>query len=376
MDQLFRPLRVARGPDMKNRFMLAPMTNQQSREDGTITDEEIHWLKVRAEGGFGMIATCATYVHEGGKGFPGELGIFSDAHIDGLARLAAALRSAGSLSCVQLYHGGMRAVPALIHGQPISPSGDAATGARAMTAAEIEDVINQFVAAAGRAEKAGFDGVQLHGAHGYLISEFLSREYNRREDDFGGTVTNRSRFLFEIVRRIRRHCRPDFQLGVRLSPERFGQDLPDVVQIAQRLLSEGNIDFLDMSLWDVFKEPEDDKFKGRTLMSYFTELERGRTLLGVAGMLIQPSDVLRCIASGADYVSLAKVAILHHDYPLRMAQDPAFVPNWLPVTASYLRDQGLSTPFIAYLATWTQFVSDYEVPADAVRFDISEYLKK
>jgi len=376
IDQLFCPLSVEHGPAMKNRFMLAPMTNQQSHEDGTITDDEIHWLKVRAEGGFGMIATCATHVHENGKGFPGQLGIFSDVHIEGLARLATALRSASSLSCVQLYHGGMRAVPKLINGQLISPSDDSKTGARAMSAVEIEDTINHFVAAAVRAEKAGFDGVQLHGAHGYLISAFLSKEFNRREDDFGGSVGNRSRFLFEIVRRIRQRCRHDFQLGVRLSPERFGQDLPDVIQVAQRLLSEGNIDYLDMSLWDAFKEPEDDKLKGRTLMSYFTELERGRTRLGVAGKLIRPSDVVRCIESGADYVSLGKVAVLYHDYPRKMERDPEFEPDWLPVTASYLREQGLGETFIAFLATWTNFVSDYEVPADAVRFDIGEYLKK
>lgn len=377
MDQLFCPLSIARGPAMKNRFMLAPMTNQQSHEDGTITDDEIHWLKVRAEGGFGMIATCASHVHEDGKGFPGQLGIFSDAHIKGLARLATALRYAGSLSCVQLYHGGMRAVrPKLVNGPLFSPSDDSKTGSRAMSAVEIDDTINHFVAASVRAEKAGFDGVQLHGAHGYLISAFLSREFNRRNDDFGGTAENRSRFLFEIVRRIRQRCRHDFQLGVRLSPERFGQDLPDVIQVAQRLLSEGNIDFLDMSLWDVLKEPEDNKLKGRSLMSYFTELERGKTRLGVAGKLIQPSDITRCMESGADYVSLGKVAVLHHDYPLRMERDPAFAPNWLPVTANYLREQGLGEAFIAYLATWTNFVSDYEVPADAVRFDIGEYLKK
>jgi 2,4-dienoyl-CoA reductase-like NADH-dependent reductase (Old Yellow Enzyme family) len=161
-----------------------------------------------------------------------------------------------------------------------------------------------------------------------------------------------------------------------LSPERFGQDLGDVLQVAQRMLSEAQIDYLDMSLWDVFKEPEDERYRGRSLLSYFTELERGKVRLGVAGKLIQPADIVRCFNNGVDFVILGKVAILHKDYPSRMETEREFMANWLPVTADYLRDQGLGEKFIAYLSTWTNFISDQPPPKDAPRFDIEEYLKK
>jgi len=372
MSSLFTPLAFPRGPAMKNRFMLAPMTNQQSAEDGTLTEDELHWLKVRAEGGYAHIVTCACHVQENGKGFPGELGIFADRHVAGLTRLAAALRQQHCRSSVQLYHGGLRGIAP----GRFSPSGDSEKGAAVMTEAQIVEAIGCFVEAAERAQRAGFDGVQLHAAHGYLISQFLSPEFNRRTDRWGGSVENRSRFLCEIIKGIRTRCRPDFQLGVRLSPERFGQKLEDVIQISRQLLSENQIDYLDLSLWDVFKEPEDPRYRGRTLMSYFAELPRGDIRMGFAGKIIKPQDAQHCLDNGADYVVLGKVAVLYKDYPERMRTSPDFVPRWLPVEADYLRSQGLSQTFIAYLSTWTNFVLDQAPPPDASRFDISEYLQK
>lgn len=371
-DPLYEPLAFRRGPAMQNRFMLAPMTNQQSAEDGTLSDDELHWLEVRARGGFAHVPTCASHVAEGGKGFPGQLGCFADRHLAGLRRVAAALRAAGAVSAVQLYHGGMRAIVA----DRVSPSGDAKTGARAMAAEEVERALEDFVAAARRAEAAGFDGVQLHGAHGYLISQFLSPVFNARTDDWGGAPERRSRFLFDLVARVRAATRPDFQLGVRISPERFGQDLGEVREVVARLLAEAEVDYVDLSLWDVFKEPEDARYKGRSLLSYFTELPRGDVRLGAAGKIVQPSDALATLEAGVDFVALGKVAVLHHDYPARLRADPAFVADWLPVSVERLRREGVGPKFVAYLSTWTNFVADYAPPPAAPRFDIGEYLAK
>jgi 2,4-dienoyl-CoA reductase-like NADH-dependent reductase (Old Yellow Enzyme family) len=371
MDNLFSPLSFKCGTVMKNRFMLAPMTNQQSHEDGAISEDELHWLQVRAQGGFAHIVTCASHVSENGKGFPGALGVFSDSHIEGLTRLANALREQQSLCSVQLYHGGMRAISSEL----VSPSGDTENGSRAMTQRDIEETIEDFVSAAERAAAAGFDGALLHAAHGYLIGQFLSSTLNCRSDRYGGSLENRGRFLFDIVHGIRTRCGDGFQLGVRLSPELFGQQLPDIVAVARRLLEEAQIDYLDMSLWDVRKEPGDERYRGRSLMSYFTELDRGKVRLGVAGKIIEPGDAAYCLQNGADYVALGKVAVLHHDYPRALQENPQFSPRWLPATADYLRAQGLGETFIAYLATWTDFVEDYPVPGDAVPFDIDEYLK-
>jgi 2,4-dienoyl-CoA reductase-like NADH-dependent reductase (Old Yellow Enzyme family) len=341
---------------MKNRFMLAPLTNTQSREDGVLTDEEFRWLTMRARGGFGLTMTCASHVQAIGQGFPGQLGIWSDDHLEGLSRLAAGIGAHGSLSIVQLHHAGMRSPEALIGEAPVCPSADAETGARALSHAEVKRLVDDFVAAAVRAERAGFDGVELHGAHGYILCQFFSAETNRREDEYGGSVANRYRILFEIIEGVRRRCREDFILGVRLSPERYGLRLSEVVEVAQQLMIDERLDFLDMSLWDVFKEPEEVEHRGRTLMSYFTELERGDTRLGVAGKIRTPQDADTVMAAGVDWIMLGRAAILQHDFPNRYRADPTFEPVELPVTREYLNDEGVSERFVAYLSRRPGFV--------------------
>jgi 2,4-dienoyl-CoA reductase-like NADH-dependent reductase (Old Yellow Enzyme family) len=223
-------------------------------------------------------------------------------------------------------------------------------------------VIEDFIAAAQRAERAGFDGVELHGAHSYLLCEFLSPTMNRRDDRYGGSLENRSRILFEIIQGVRERCRPDFNLGLRLSPERFELDLAEIREVAQAVMSDGRIDYLDMSLWDVGKEPEKEAFRGRSLMSYFTELKRGNVRLGVAGKIMSPQTAARCLAEGCDFVLLGRAAILHHDYPNRLAADPGFEPVSLPVTREYLRAEGLGPTFIEYMNGWKGFVAE-PVPA-------------
>ncbi|MEQ9518300.1 MAG: NADH:flavin oxidoreductase [Parvibaculum sp.] len=356
MTDLLQPLSFTRGPDMKNRFMLAPLTNTQSHADGVLSDEEFHWLTMRAKGGFGLTMTCAAHVQAVGQGFPGQLGIFSDKHLPGLTRLAAAIKEAGSSSAVQLHHAGMRSPKELIGETPLCPSVNEEFGARAMSTLETDEMIEAFILGAIRAEKAGFDGVELHGAHGYLLCQFLSAGVNQRDDKYGGSLENRARPLFNIIDGIRARCRPDFQLGVRLSPERFDMKLDEIISVAQRLMKEDKIDYLDMSLWDVFKEPSDPAFKGKSLMSCFTELERGNVRLGVAGKIARPEDAEFCLAQGCDFVLLGRAAILTHDFPNQYVRDKRFQPVSLPVTGAYLNRQGLSDTFVAYMRQWPGFV--------------------
>ncbi len=358
MSSLFDSLTLAHGPALKNRFVLAPLTNLQSHPDGTISDEELNWLRMRAEGGFGLTMTCAAFVQREGIGFPGQLGVCSDEHLEGLARLATALKRHGTHAMVQLYHGGMRSPEAIIGRKPQCPSDEAQTGARAMTRDEIARTIDAFIAAARRADRAGFDGVELHGAHGYLLCQFLSPEVNRRDDAYGGSLENRSRLLFELVDGVRAACRTDFTLGVRLSPERFGVNLAEVRLVAARLMQEGRIDFLDLSLWDVFKLPEEEAFKTRSLLSWFTDLDRGSVRLGAAGKIMTGADAARALAAGLDFVIVGRAAILHHDFPRLVASNPAFEPTPLPVTADYLCAEGLSPPFVQYMRNWKGFVAE------------------
>jgi 2,4-dienoyl-CoA reductase-like NADH-dependent reductase (Old Yellow Enzyme family) len=357
MSSPFDAVSFLHGPPMPNRFMLAPLTNQQSYADGTLSDDEHHWLVMRAQGGFGLTMTCAAHVQAVGQGFDGQLGIFGDQHLDGLTRLAADLNATGTVSYAQLHHAGNRAPAALIGAQPVCPSDDPETGARALTTVEVEQVVLDFVAAAKRAERAGFHGVELHGAHGYLICQFLSADLNRRTDRYGGTLENRSRLLFDVIDGIRRECGPDLALAVRLSPERFGMKVAEIVEVYRRLVDSDVVDLIDMSLWDYQRVAQDEGFEGRALLETFAELPRRDVRLGVAGKIHDPADVRRVLDAGVDIPVLGRVAILHHDYPQRLAADEHFVPRRPPVAADVLAAEGVSPSFVAYLAQNFRFVA-------------------
>ena len=356
MKDLFQPLTFNCGTILKNRFMLAPLTNTQSHTDGKLSDDEYRWLIMRAQGGFGLTMTCAAHVQAIGQGFPGQLGIFSDDHLEGLSKLASGIKSENSLAVVQLHHAGMRSPEDLIGQAPVCPSDHTDTNSVGLSSEGVKELIEDFICGAERAEKAGFDGVEIHGAHGYILAQFLSVTINQRQDEFGGCIENRMRPITAIIDGIRARCRPDFLLGLRLSPERFDVHLPDIVEVAKNVLSAGKIDFLDMSLWDSFKEPEDQAFRGRTLLSYFTELKRGNVALGIAGKLRNPEEVNQAMAADIDFVMLGRAAILHHDFPRQMKTDPNFTPIKNPVSADHLRKEGLGEAFITYMSGWKGFV--------------------
>jgi 2,4-dienoyl-CoA reductase-like NADH-dependent reductase (Old Yellow Enzyme family) len=360
MSDLFQPLPFARGRAMKNRFALAPLTNLQSHADGVLSDDELRWLRMRAQGGFGLVMTCAAHVQAIGQGFPGQLGVWDDRHGPGLARLAAAVKAEGALAWMQLHHAGMRAPADLIGQTPVSASDTAGDApARGLSAAEVEQLADSFIAAAVRAEKAGFDGVELHGAHGYILAQFLSPDINQRTDVWGGSLDNRARLLRTIIAGIRAQCGTAFQLGVRLSPERFGLRLHEMVALAGTLMACGDLDMLDISLWDYRKRPDSaGPEDGQSLLSHFANLSRGQTRLGGAGKIMSAADARAAQDAGLDFVMLGRAAILHHDAPKRIWMDPQFTPATLPVSAAHLRGEGLGPTFLDYMRTWKGFVAD------------------
>lgn len=357
MASLFDSVSFSHGPSMSNRFMLAPLTNQQSHVDGTLSDEEFHWLTKRAQGGFGLTMTCAAHVQAVGQGFAGQLGCYSDIHLPGLTRLAKGIHEHNSVAIVQLHHAGRRSPKDLIGTDPLSAGADEKMGARAMSTGEVEEMIQAFVDAAARADKAGFDGVELHGAHDYLICQFLNAELNTRSDQFGGSFENRQRVLFAIIDGIRSACGSNFHVGVRLSPERFGMKTSEIVEVYRRLISENKVDMIDMSLWDVFKTGADDDFADRRLVDIFANEERGSTRLAVAGKLYSAADAQRAIDAGADIVAIGRAAITNHDFP-RLSHDASFVMRALPVPRDVLISEGLSDNFVTYMGNWPGFVGD------------------
>jgi 2,4-dienoyl-CoA reductase-like NADH-dependent reductase (Old Yellow Enzyme family) len=288
------------------------------------------------------------------------MGIFSDKHIPGLRKLADSIRARGAVSSVQLHHGGVRASPEL-GGISEGPSEDVRTGARGLTVAEVERLRDDFITAALRVQEAGFDGVEVHGAFGWVLTQFLSPAFNRRTDRYGGGIENRARLLFEVIDGIRRACRSDFQIGLRISMERYGVSVEDARWVAARVLKEEVIDYLDLAVWDYRKTVTEGEFKGRTLLSVFTDLPRGSVRLGVSGHVISVKQAAEVLDAGCDFVMLGKAAVLDPSFPENASRDGKHSAPALPVTADWLRRSGLSEPFINYMRTWSGFV-DSETP--------------
>ena len=346
------------GLSMKNRFMLAPLTNTQSYEDGKLSKDEFVWLTLRARGNFGITMSCASHVQEIGKGFPGQLGIFDDKHIYGLKKLTDEIRKYNSLSVAQLHHAGMRSPEEIIGERPVCPSADDKTKSRALDNNEVNSLIDDFIKAAMRAKKSGYDGVELHGAHGYILCQFLSSAINKREDNFSGSLENRSRIIFKIIDGIRSECGSNFLLGIRLSAERFGIKLTESKWLFKKLIDDGKIDFLDISLWDSFKDPVEEEHKNKSLLEHFTEIDRKKILLTVAGNIRTGEDVNKIISSNVDFVTIGRAAILHHDFPNRVLMDNNFIPISTPSSKEHLRQEGLSDKFIEYLKVFKGFVEE------------------
>ena len=344
------------GLTMKNRFMLAPLTNTQSHENGKLSDEEYNWLTMRAKANFGLTMSCASHVQAIGKGFPGQLGIFGDEHIEGLKRLTDEIKSHDSLAVAQLHHAGMRSPEDIIGEQPVCPSDDEETNSRALSIDEVKRLRDDFIEAGVRAKNAGYEGVEIHGAHGYILCQFLSSDINNRDDEYGGNLENRSRIIFEIVDGIRDKCGSEFLLGVRLSAERFGIKLGESKEVCKKLIDTNKIDFLDMSLWDSFKEPVEEEHQGKNLLEHFTELDFKDVLLTVAGNIRTGENVQKVLNKKVDFVTIGRAAILHHDFPLRVMENPNFEPVELPVSIAHLSKEGLSDKFIDYMGAWPGFV--------------------
>jgi len=325
--------------------------------DGKMSDNEYNWLAMRAKGGFGATSTCAAGVQPNHAALYGTLGIFDDMHIDPVRRIAHEMKRHGNIALMQICHNGLRADPRVTGSEPTGPYSDPEWGGRAISTKEIKQLIEDFILAAKRAEMAGFDGVEVHGAHGTMLAQFLNPVRNLRDDGYGGSLAARSKIIDEILDGIRARCKPGFIVGLRLSSERFDMQLADIRELAERYMTTNKVDFLDMSLWSVFKDPSEEKYKGRPLISWFTDLKRGKALLAASGKITTGAAAKACLDAGVDIVVIGRGAIIHHDFPNRVAADPNFVCSALPLSPEYLKSEGVSEPFIEYLRRWDGFVA-------------------
>lgn len=359
---LFEPIAFRGGIRSRNRLALAPLTNQQSHADGTLSEIERRWLLRRAEGGFGILITCASHVALDGQGWPGEMGIFSDHLLPGLHELAHGITERGAIGIVQLFHGGVRA-PSKVTGQrPWSASAFLDDSPnfevpRAATEDDIQRVIHQFRDAAIRAYKAGFQGVELHGAHGYLLGQFLSATMNQRTDHWGGSLENRARLLREVTRAVRTATPSSFVVGVRISPEDHGYarglDLDENITLAHWLCEDG-IDYLHASLWDALAPCK--KRPAEHPLPLLRAACDPQVQLFAAGTIWDRSEAEATLARGATGIALGRAAILNPDWP-KVATDSSWTPYRPPATPEFLYAQDVSPGFVEYLRRWQGFIT-------------------
>ncbi|NQV01484.1 MAG: NADH:flavin oxidoreductase [Bacteroidia bacterium] len=234
-----------KGIPVKNRVIMPPMVCfGYAGDEGFVTRKNLGHYRERAEGGAGIIVMEATCIKKEGRIATSQLGIWSDDHIEGLSQIPMIVKSSGSVSLIQLHHSGL-VTPDSVTDTPVGPSANPKDPrSRSLTIEEIHSLREDFIKAAVRAQKAGFDGVQIHGAHGYLISQFASTYYNQREDEYGGTLEGRMRLASEIIDGIREACGNSLLLTYRMGAN--SPTLEDGIAIG-RYLEQKPIDMLDVS---------------------------------------------------------------------------------------------------------------------------------
>ena len=351
------------GVQSKNRVVLAAMTNKQSFEDGTISIDEINWLSRRAQGGFGIITTAATHVSKYGQGWEGEFGVFDDKFIPSLKKLTQSIHRYDGLVFAQLFHGGIRSPEYLTGMQPISADRVECKESKSgysIKASEndIKRIIKEFTSAAVRCVNAGFDGVELHGAHGYLISQFLSKSINKRKDRWGGDLKGRSRFLLEIFKSIRKHVPEKFIVGIRLSPEIKGLEISlDASLKLVKKISQLGVDFIHLSCWDIYAHSSKYPKNSKRLTEWFTKSIDNLPPIISTGNIWSSQDAQNAMRQGADLIGVARVAIPYPDWTKNII-DPKYDPPRGPYTSQQLKKAQLSDAFINYMRKWEGFVVD------------------
>ncbi|NMC96067.1 MAG: NADH:flavin oxidoreductase, partial [Deltaproteobacteria bacterium] len=244
-EHLFSPFTI-NGMTLKNRAVMPPMATGYGNADNTVSERLLAYLERRAQGGTGLIITEVCAVDPRGKGFPNEIGVWNDDFIGALSRIPAALHRHGAKAALQLHHAGRETFEAVLGKKPEAPSAipSAVLGqpCEAMSLERIAEIVRAFAQAAGRARQAGFDSVELHGAHGYLLNQFLSPFSNNREDEYGGSEENRMRFILEVIAAARKAVGDDFPLWIRISADemvRGGYDFSLMRRLAPRMVTAG-----------------------------------------------------------------------------------------------------------------------------------------
>ena len=333
MGKLFEKTRI-NGMDLANRFVRSATWEGMAAEDGSCTPKLIGLMKSLAEGGVGLIITGLSYVTRESQAAPWQMGAAGDDHLTGLKAMADAVHGAGGKIALQIAHGGCYSMSQLTGRETVAPSGndsDLFPLCREMTVAEIGGVVRAFGASALLAKKAGFDAVQIHAAHGYLLSQFLSPFFNRRSDVYGGPIENRARAVLETVREVRYLVGREYPVLIKINSEDFvpnGLTVDEMLLVAGMLEFEG-IDAIEMSGGTVFASgafsairmgsfdtPDKEVFY-REAASRFKEIVKVPLML--VGGIRSPEVAEKLVNDGvADYISLSRPLI----------REPGLINRW------------------------------------------------
>ncbi|MCW3791983.1 NADH-dependent flavin oxidoreductase [Paenibacillus sp. LS1] len=324
-NQMFEQVSLPTGITLKNRIVLAPMTHMSSNADGTISDAELAYY-ARRTGGAGMSITAVGHVTETGIGFPAQFGVYDDRFIPGLKKLADTIKQQGSVAVLQIFHAGRltpeQAVPA---GQVVAPSAVASERPgspepRELTDAEITSIIKDFGEATRRAIEAGFDGVEIHGANGYLIQQFFSPHSNRREDRYGGSAEKRLTFPLAVVDEVQKvvaeHTKLPFIIGYRFSPEE--PETPGLTMEETYLLVDAlkdkNLDYLHVSVNEFWSKPRRGEADTRSRIEFILDRVNGKLPVIGVGAIHTAAEAAEALQTGVPLLAIGRELIIEPDW--------------------------------------------------------------
>ncbi|MBT2563343.1 NADH-dependent flavin oxidoreductase [Pedobacter sp. ISL-68] len=329
-NNLFVPLLLGNGITLKNRIVMSPMTTWASNDDFTISDEEVEYYRKRVNG-VGLVITGCTHVTANGIGFTHEFAGYDDTFLPSLKKLANAAKSGGAPAILQMFHAGNKAIPCLIpNGEVVSasavPSGpivlfEKENLPKELSANEILEIIKAFGDTTRRAIEAGFDGVEIHGAHGFLLQNFISPFFNIRNDQWGGSLENRLRLSLEILKEVKnivsKYADRPFVIGYRISPEempRQSYGLPETFMLMDKLIEE-KIDYLHFSLLDaVNQKPIDSEFSDEPISVVLNNYVNNRVPVLVAGGVTTPAMADQVVGYGVSMVAIGRTLIVNPNW--------------------------------------------------------------
>lgn len=317
---LFEPFTLNNGITIKNRLVVAPMTHLASSPTGQVTEQELAFLDRRATD-FGLFITAATLVAQGGKAFHGQPEAVGEKDVPSLRQVAEKIQSQGAKAILQIHHGGSQSIPELNDNDVVAPS--AKDHIRAMTEQEVENLVQAFGRATELAILAGFDGVEIHGANGYVIQQFYSPQSNQRPDRWGEPLAFPLAVVDSVVAQKLKHQRPDFVIGYRFSPEEAGDNgltMSETFTLIDALV-EKPLQYLHVSLWGFENKVRRGADTSKTRIELIHQRIGGKLPLIGVGNLFTAEEVLKAYQTGwAEFIALGKTVMINPTFATRIRE--------------------------------------------------------